>query len=134
MTDKIIIQSSDSEAKLILSSPGFDIDLSLDHFVVTVSNTGLNASSRVDAYMSEGIVELFEDIAKNWRGWKGEKSAGTSDFGLNCTSDMLGHTFMSVTLTSQVNNWDVEMTLRLDAGQLDDVAKKFKDFLTQHRL
>ncbi len=61
--DDLIIQSSDSAAKLIFSDPEYNTDPRLDYFVATVEDTGLRASSRVYAYMSEALAKLFDDMA-----------------------------------------------------------------------
>jgi hypothetical protein len=130
MIDKVVIQSSNSGARLTFSDPEFSPDSRLNYFVVTVEDAGLTAASRIYAYMAEGLAELFTDIAENWRGWKGEKKTETieGDLALTCTSDTLGHTFVKISLSSLKYNWTVQTTLRLDAGQLEEIAKQLNWF------
>lgn len=76
------------------------------------------------------MVKLFEGIAVNWKDWEGNKLGSTieSDLILTCTLDSLGHTFVRVCLLSHTYNWNVGTTIRLDAAQLDGIAKP-KSFL-----
>ena len=103
MTDWVEIKSSEGAACLTLSEPeavrGGDPP---GYFTATVVDANLRASSRVYAYEASSIADLFEDLARNWRGWDGTKSGGSleGDLCLDCESDRLGHTFIRVTLTS----------------------------------
>ncbi len=129
--DNLIIQSSDSAAKLVFSDPEYNTDPRLDYFVATIENTGLRASSRVYAYMSEALVKLFDNMAVNWKGWVGEKRAETieGDLIFSCTSDHLGHAFVNISLSSLKHNWTVRAVIRLDAGQLEEIARGLRRFL-----
>lgn len=133
MTDRVEIKSSEGPACLTLSEPQKDSGESpIVYFAASVRDTNLRAVSRVYAYGAENIASLFEDVARNWRGWEGEKSGGSieGDLSLTCESDLLGHTFVRVTLASGPydHNWRVEVTIRLDAAQLDGVAKQLRSF------
>src|SRR5262245_52005778 len=105
MIDKVVIQSSNSGARLTFSDPEFGPDPRLNYFVVTLEDAGLIATSRICAYMMEGLAELFTDIAEHGRGCKGEKKAETieGDLVLTCTSDALGHTFVKISLSSLIH-------------------------------
>src|SRR5260370_41832297 len=65
----------------------------LDSFTATVILDGLRASTRVYAYRFEGLVDLFADLARNWRGWEGEKrwESLEAELKLACSCDRLGH-------------------------------------------
>lgn len=130
MMNEVIVRSSDTGAKLILSDPEFDLNQSLNYFVATIEDAGLTASSRIYAYRAEELVDLFTDIAKNWQGWIGEKKGEIveGDLELVCTSDSLGHTFVEVRLSSLRHNWVAQATIRLDAGQLEGIAKQLTRF------
>jgi hypothetical protein len=131
MTDEVVVQSSNSPGRLILSNPEYHPNCGLNYFVATLEDADLEASSRVYAYRADALLTLFRDLAANWRGWEGEKLGSTieGDLLLTCTSDSLGHTFVKVRLISQMHNWNVEITLRLDVAQLDKIAKRLKAFL-----
>ena len=45
----------------------------LDSFTVSVTSNELRAAARVYACGFEGLVELFDDLARTWRGWEGER-------------------------------------------------------------
>ena len=133
MTDRVEIKSSEGAACLTLSEP--EADRGGDppgYFTATVVDANFRASSRVYAYGAGNIADLFEDLARNWRGWEGEKSGGSieGDLCIDCESDRLGHTFARVTLTSGPYDrcWRAEVTIRLDAGQLDGLAKQARQF------
>ena len=133
MTDRVEIKSSEGAACLTLSEP--EADRGGDppgYFTAMVVGTNLSASSRVYAYGAGNIADLFEDLARNWRGWEGEKSGGSieGDLSLVCESDRLGHTFVRVTLSSGPydHDWRAEVTIRLDAAQLGGLAKQVRQF------
>lgn len=133
MDDRVEIKSSEGSARLTLSEPetvrGGDPP---GYFTATVSDTDLRAVSRVYAYGAASIADLFEGLARDWRGWEGERSGGSieGDLLLDCTSDRLGHTFVRVTLIagSYDHDWRAEISIRLDAAQLGGLAKQTRSF------
>ena len=72
------------------------------------------------------VARFFEDLARNWRGWTGEKSweSVESHIALKATADRLGHVYLQVTLRDIVApaNWRAEATLSIEAGQLEVLA------------
>ena len=75
---------------------------------------------------------LFRDLAANWRGWSGEKAEESLEghLRLTCTADRTGHITIRVRLRSMVleDDWRVEASLHLEAGQLDLLAAAAADY------
>jgi hypothetical protein len=131
MIDEVVIQSANSPGRLVLSYPEYRGDSSLNYFVATVEDAGLEASSRLYAFRADALLDLFKDLAANWKGWEGEKLGSTieGDLLLTCTSDSLGHTFVRVRLRPYMHNWEVETIIQLDAAQLEEITKRLCSFL-----
>ena len=100
-----------------------------------LSLPGLRASTQagivwgVDASLSE----YFDDLAQNWRGWKGVKKweAYEGGLGLFCTSDRLGHITVTVELSEPPpDGWLARGNVPLDAGQLEPLAREMRGFFS----
>jgi hypothetical protein len=83
----------------------------------------------------ERLVQFFDDLAVDWRGWDGRR-AWTSvehDLSLAATHDGLGHVLLWVTLGSVVapptDTWLVRVPLQFEAGALDRVAAAARGLL-----
>jgi hypothetical protein len=133
MLDQVIIQSSNSSAKPIFTQAKRHYDKRLDSFTAILESDGLSAASEVDGFIFDPVIMLFNEVAKQWRGWDGEKTACSCDDKLHfsCTSDGLGHTFLRTKLVSGINDedWEVQATLRLDTIQLEQIPNQLKQFL-----
>ena len=133
----VTIQSSESGSRLRFSNRrvednGPDFAMSAD---VALDISGMHAQKTVYFWRNESIIQLFEQMAENWRGWKGEKTAGSieEDLTLRCTSDSLGHGFLRVVLVDYDDNWKAEGTLRVEGGQYETIAKQLKRFLSREQ-
>src|SRR5687768_14100216 len=42
-----------------------------EYFTVELAGRSMRATARVDADRAEGLVGLFEAMARDWKGWKG---------------------------------------------------------------
>ena len=80
---------------------------------------------------------LFEELTASWKGWEGAKewSSVEGDFSLSCKSDGLGHVAIEVTLKSGLyeDDWRVKAVVHVDAGILDEIARKVSQFLHVER-
>jgi hypothetical protein len=79
------------------------------------------------------LSDLFDDLAANWRGWKGVKKweAYEGGLALGCSSDRLGHITITVELRQLSHNgWLVRGDVPLDAGQLELVAQQMRQFFS----
>ncbi len=127
MIDPIVIQSSNSPARLTISA----IEGDADYFVATIEDTGLNATKYIDAFLAEALAGLFEEMAANWKGWQGILGAETVDHDLSlaCRSDSTGHAFATVKLRDQKEHgWVASITVRIDSGQYPNIAQQLKGF------
>jgi hypothetical protein len=95
---------------------------------------GAAFSGRLRAYDTNwaGVTAFFQDLSDNWRGWRGVKNWGSLEgqVELRATSDSLGHASLRVLLREDalVQEWRVEATLIVEAGQLQPVAKAALEF------
>lgn len=76
--------------------------------------------------------KLFRSMAKDWRGWSGERAEESLEghLHLTCTAERTGHVTIRVRLRSMVldDDWRVEANLHLEAGQLDHLAAAAGDY------
>lgn len=85
-----------------------------------------------------GIADLFDEMAREWKGWSGSKQAQSTEGDLQfvCHSDGLGHTFVTVRLYSGPNpdrDWHVTATIRLDTQPLLDASRLMRSFFQPDR-
>lgn len=102
-----------------------------DYFMAEVRSRGLQATTRVCSYMFNGFSEMFGEFAENWKGWSGERrwSSLEGELEIRAHSDQMGHVFLIVRLRKGAPAlWTVEAHLKLEAGQLDELARKACSF------
>lgn len=134
MMDLILLKSSRGYDELQLSeSEGLRQAEGSEYFLFTLRSHNLLASTRVYAFMPYGSMQqFFEDIAVNWKGWKGEKkwSSLEGELSFVCTSDDLGHVAIEVALSARLyeDGWEVRNVLYVDAGQLTGIAAQITKF------
>ena len=125
MTTQFVIKSRDLGGSLILSS--FDSD----YFLAQVIHPGLDATARVGTYMSDGFAEFFSGLATSWTGWEGTRrwESLEGELALSATSDRAGHVYVLVHLHDGAPfRWAVELRLTLEAGQLEKLASRARQF------
>ncbi len=105
----------------------------LEYFTVELFDSEVQARARVYAYEPSHLAAFFEDMARNWRGWPGEKSWASveNDCVMSATSDGKGHIDLAVSLapSSYPQAWRFEGHVLLEAGQLDSVAGRVRAFV-----
>ena len=75
----------------------------LSYYCVTLTAPTMSATIKVDnAPYGTPPTGLFEQMANEWQGWKGEKSWGSleGEFDLKATSDSTGHITLVASLYS----------------------------------
>jgi hypothetical protein len=101
-------------------------------FIVTLYNAPVNGSINLSDLGPNRWAEYFEDLSKDWKGWKGEKKIESTegDLILKATSDSLGHISVRMELRADQGgaDWLVTGTLVVEAGALDMIAKSAKRF------
>jgi|SRR5438128_1841301 len=105
-----------------------------DGCTFTAKLIGPDVEAAVEVYdiQPQQWSELFRDLAKDWRGWSGEKAKESLEghIQLACTADRTGHVTIRVRLRSMVigDDWRVQADLRIEAGQLDRLADAATDY------
>ena len=102
--------------------------LPIELFSVRVSRSDLFAAAGVWAsYTGSNPAKWFLELAENWRGWQGERQWESIEHELRlvATNDRRGHVAIRIRLRSGFWNddWSVEATVQVDAGQLDGFAR-----------
>ena len=139
MADSVTIRSSRSAGKLkFTEAQPPSVRYPVEYLRVSIEDRDIAASSsRVYIYEPHDLAAFFDELAAHWKGWEGEKRwhSVERDFALSCRSDGLGHVAMQVTLTSGLyeDDWSVQAVIHVDAGQLEDLAAKVKEFLHVER-
>jgi hypothetical protein len=104
---------------------GFDME-------VRLSGGGVEAHERVHDHLAHRWAELFEGLARDWRGWVGERIVESLEGQLkvSCTADRLGHVSLRVELRGDPSGsqWHAADTICLETGQLEDLAHRAKDY------
>ena len=123
------IKSSNSSTILKFS------DINGNYFRVSIINIDYSATIIVWGYTdTDGLVDLFESMSKNWRGWDDDKMWWNSigcNFSITCKNDKKGHITMSIQISNdkdQMESWDLKTELVVDSCQLDLIAKEAKEF------
>src|SRR6266508_5660786 len=74
-----------------------------DYFWAELKAPGLECRSRVSAFepRPDRLSDLFQEMAKAWKGWKGGKvwQSLEGELKLTCTMDATGHVQISVRLS-----------------------------------
>jgi len=77
-------------------------------------------------------TKFFIELAESWRGWRGTKDwqSYERDWKLSATADGKGHVFLQVGLAAGASDdqWRVQATLVLEAGQLEGYSQGFRAF------
>ena len=129
MTRRIDIRSARDGTVLTLSNFVWEDQTALaDSFLVSVKHYEGQAETRASSFMAPNLSDYFHDIAKNWRGWTGEKNWATleGEFELSATADKTGHVRLAIVLRSPYTgyHWELRSALELEAGQLDSIASE----------
>ena len=131
MCDELVIEGVD-KVRLALS----ELD-QLDYAVVTVTaGQELHAKGRVELEERQqcGLIALFEEMARDWRGWEGGKEWKSTDgrLKLACFHDRLGHIDLAFELRSSgladQLEWQLQSSLWVEAGTLDGLVRRVRAF------
>ncbi len=136
-TSLAIGPTAGSVTRLTLSTrateqPHAPADLTL---VATLTSPDLDARADVHGeYLGwGGLVELFAEMATDWKGWVEPKTwtSGDSRLSLSATADATGHVSLGARLRESPSHelWQVHAAVDLEAGSLDEVHNQVKDFV-----
>jgi hypothetical protein len=104
-----------------------------DYFIASIDGDEAQASVRVWGYTDCGLlVDLFESIARDWRGWQGERtwSSIEGEFSLAASTNSRGAVTIRVTLCHNDgdDDWELDIPVFTEAGQLDSIASHVSAF------
>ena len=131
---ELIITSTDGGARLTFTGEIPRTEVAYDGYDVEVrlSGGGVEASERVADHMPQNWSRFFQAMAQSWRGWDGERTIESLEgqLRLACKTDRLGHVSVRVKLRGDIggSDWRAEDTLYLEAGQLDELARRAKGY------
>jgi hypothetical protein len=104
-------------------------------FQAEIAVSGLEARTRVslaDHPEEKPMAPFFWELAREWKGWTGEKkwSAYEGGLSLSCVHDGLGHVRITTELRDPSWTWAVRADLALEAGELETVARQVERFFS----
>ena len=135
--DSITIKSASGSASLTLANrEPLHPSTEIVHFDVTVRHDHLTATARVYAYMCSGLVQIFDNVSKNWRTFTGPESWSSleCEFNIEITHDGLGHFNLQISLDSRSGDpdWQVICNVMIETAQLDPGARNIRSFIGVH--
>ncbi len=103
-------------------------DLEDGYWHATLSCGALEASLRFYEIRLGGLAEYFEALAKDWRGWSGDRrwESLEGDVALVAEHDGHGTITLRANLRTEAfaqHRWNASAELLLDAGGLDQLAR-----------
>jgi len=127
MADDFVLKSVHDSTELRFTG---EVPHDLEGYDGTTFHVGLigPVGASVDVYdiHVEHWAAFFQDLAANWRGWVGTKTADSLEghLRLAATSDHAGHIAFRVRLRGMLaqDDWLAEVNIHLEAGQLDRIA------------
>jgi hypothetical protein len=131
--DEFEIKNVRAEGSLVFfdRSPA-DRDKPIENFWIRVSENNLSAAVQVYAAVSPSPVDVFEAMAQMWQGWQGELCWDSleGEASLHCGRDKFGHILIRTRLRPSLypGSWRVEATTVTEAGQLELIARRAKEF------
>ena len=107
-----------------------------DHFDAEISGDSISAKKKVWGHTDTRLlIDLFESLAKDWKGWEGERQWASieGDLRLTATCDRWGHIQIEVYFHNNDpdDDWALSAPIFVDAGSLDLLAKEAKGFFSQ---
>ncbi len=100
--------------------------ISADRMLVEARNEHFWGRTECDIFSVDSPAAFFAEMANEWRGWKGTKEWSDREdaLQLSATIDNLGHVSLDVKLWGTDYSTRLQITLVLDAGQLEDIARR----------
>ena len=130
--DDFLIPAPGADTCLRLHASTREPSGALSHVRAELVAPSLHAAASVYVHGPLGLARLFEDMARDWKGWSGAKewSSLEGELTLRCTQDALGHVALQASLQQSAypSAWKVEAVIAIEAGQLERLAKLARRF------
>jgi hypothetical protein len=128
--------NSGNGKKAIFDSPKFNKDGWLDRYRLTLESASMNAVMDVEnPPYGVSLIEYLSGLANNWDGWEGAKSweCLEGEFSIETTMSKLGHATMKIIMNvyGTPSDWVAIAELDIEAGQLEAIAKKARQFFNE---
>jgi hypothetical protein len=124
MNPSVTIKSARDATRLTFS------DAVGESFVASLESAHFQARVVVSIYVSGPPSLLFDEMAREWRGWEGKKewAALEDELRITASSDRTGHVAVVIAMRniSDPPDWRLQATLELEAGQLEELASAMK--------
>jgi len=104
-------------------------------FSAEISGAPFNGAVRSSTWHNGPPTLLFQELAQDWKGWRGEKewAALEGELRLTATCDSRGHIALAVYLSEQSGDFTASATIWLEAGQLERVFQRVNAVLPTER-
>ena len=104
-----------------------------DYFIASIEGDGPQASVRVWGYTDCNLlVDLFESIATDWRGWQGKRTWASieGEFRIAVSTTSTGTVTIAVELAHNdgEDDWRLTIPVFSEAGQLESIARQVAAF------
>ena len=104
-----------------------------DYFMASIEGDGAQASVRVWGYTDcDLLVDLFESIARDWQGWRGERTWASieGEFSIAVSTTSRGTVTIAVELRHNdgEDDWRLTIPVFTEAGQLESIARQVAAF------
>lgn len=134
MDTAVSIRSVEALGEIILDNPSASEGRAIDGFDFTLVHGGLRASVGVYLHEVDSLAAYFQDLAKKWKGWKGDDiwESLEHELLLSASCDKLGHVRLKAKIQYMLgaqDSWSTQGAIIVEAGQLDRIAKEVADFL-----
>ena len=101
--------------------------------MASIEGDGPQASVRVWGYTDcDLLVDLFESVARDWRGWQGERAWASieGEFRIGVSTNSTGKVTIAVQLSCDdgEDNWRLTIPVFSEAGQLEGIARQVATF------
>jgi hypothetical protein len=121
MESSVTVKSSRDTTRLNFA------DITKETFSANLEGANFSGRVSVSLYMAGPPSALFDEMARDWKGWKGTKTwaALEDELRMEASADSTGHVSLAVTMRdySDPAEWRLKATLDLEAGQLPELAK-----------
>src|SRR6476620_9522100 len=100
-------------------------------FSAAISNAPFNGGVESSTWHVGPATLLFQEMARDWKGWGGKKEwrALEGELRLTATCDSCGNITLAVHLSRESGGFTASATISLEAGQLDRVFNEINAVL-----
>jgi hypothetical protein len=120
MENSVTISSASDATRLTFS------DSEGESFAAALESTFFSGRVAVSTYHTGPPSLLFDEMARDWKGWERQKQWATLEDELRLTAkaDHTGHIYLEVIMrdSGRPHGWRLQATLQLEAGQLEAIA------------